>query len=522
MGKLWFHATFYTMNKENEYVEALYTEGGLIRDTGTEAELVEKYSEKIEETIDLDGAFAYPGFVDSHLHMIGHGERLMRLDLSHVSSSVEMLQLLLEQKEKADQWIIGEGWNENNFIDRKIFHRMELDEISDDKPMFLTRICRHAALVNSKALEMAGITKDTINPEGGVIVKDAEGEPTGLLLDEAVELVKEVMPGVSDRYIKKALMVSIKDLYKKGLVGGHTEDLAYYRDPLETIKAFDELVEEGELPLRAHLLVNHKAFEKVPYEQLHRSGAFVETGAMKIFADGALGGRTALLSEPYADDPSTSGVAIHNQMQLDQLVVDARNKGMDVAIHVIGDKALEMALTAIERAPRAPGRDRLIHVQVARKDLRERMKKLPVILDIQPRFVASDFPWVQERLGLSRMEESFAWKTLLDEGLICAGGSDAPIEPVDPLLGIHAAVTRKKPTENHQGYQPEQKLSMYEAIQLFTTASAYAIQKEHVAGKLSKGFYADMTILSNDLFKMEPDQILDTEILGVVIAEQRK
>ncbi|WP_413379064.1 amidohydrolase [Alkalihalobacillus sp. 1P02AB] len=520
MGTLWINATFYTMESEGESIEAIFVKDGLIKAVGLKEQLLHRYKQEITETIDLEGAFVYPGFVDSHLHMIGHGEKLLRLDLSEVYSSNEMYELLKKQANRDDKWIIGDGWNENNFVERKIFHCSELDLISNEKPMILSRVCRHAALVNSKALELAGITKDTPNPDGGVIVKDIQGQPTGLLLDEAVELVKRVMPNVQMLYIEKALRLAVDDMLAHGLVGGHTEDLAYYGDPLGTLSVFEQVIEQGEQKFRAHLLVNHKAVEQVGAINLRREGRYVETGALKIFADGALGGRTALLSHPYTDDPSTSGVAIHTQEQLNDLVKLARENNMNVAIHVIGDGALEMTLNAIEAFPATSGRDRLIHVQVARKDLRERMKKLPVILDVQPRFVASDFPWVQERLGMERLKESFAWKTLLNDGLACAGGSDAPIEPVDPLLGIHAAITRRKPEEGHQGYNPNERLTPFEAVQLFTTGSAYAINRENFFGKLREGYVADMTVLSKDLFQIEPDEILKAEVLKTIVDGQ--
>ncbi|MDT8859383.1 amidohydrolase [Alkalihalobacillus sp. MEB130] len=521
MGTLWFNGTCFTMRKENESVSAIYIENGKIRALGNKDDLEERYGGNIEIKHDLQGKFLYPGFVDSHLHIIGHGEKLIRLDLSEVNEAAEMRTLLERnyKETKEDHWVFGEGWNENNFPDRKIFHRSELDEIAPDKPMFLTRICRHAALVNTKALELAGITKETKDPNGGVIVKDDKGEPTGFLLDTAADLVKEVIPGASDEYVKQALTVAIKDMFQVGLVGGHTEDLHYYGGFKQTFDQFLHVINGNEVKFRAHLLVHHEAvaeMEKEGYE-IGEVTPFIELGAVKIFADGALGGRTAFLSDPYTDDPSTSGVAIHTEESLQQLVKKAREKNRAVAIHTIGDAALDMALTALERYPVKEGRDRLIHVQVVDDSLLERMKKLNVILDLQPRFVASDFPWVMERLGEERIQQSFAWKTLLNSGLHCAGGSDAPIEPVDPLLGIHAAVARTRLGEQHEGYLPKQKLTPFEAVQLFTSGSAYAIEKERERGLLAEGFVADFTILDKNLFEIEPEDILHTNVMMTVV-----
>ncbi len=523
MGTLWFGGKIYTLEQENDTVEAVYTENGRIIKTGSESELTSMFGNEITNRTDLKGNVMIPGFVDSHLHMIGHGEKLLRLDLSQAKSAEEMKELLIEKVKQAseDEWIIGEGWNENNFTDRKIFHRAELDDIAPHHPMMLTRVCRHAILANSIALNLAGISDHTPDPEGGVIMRDNDGKATGYLLDRAQELVKDAMPEVSLDFLERALTSSVDDLVSKGVTGGHSEDLNYYGGFKRTYETFINVI-NGQRKFRANLLVHHEVIEEMRRQGLGFGDGtnFVELGAMKIFADGALGGRTALLSHPYNDSPDTSGVAIHSIEGLTELVREARGHDMPVAIHVIGDLALEYAIEAIEQYPAAYGlRDRLIHTQVIRKDLLERLNQLSVVLDIQPRFVASDFPWVTERLGEERMTWSFAWKTLLESGVPIAGGSDAPIEPVDPLLGIHAAVTRKRPNESHEGYYPEQKLSVFEAVTLFTGGSAYAIGREEERGKIKENFDADFTVLDRDIFHCNPDLILETKAVMTVVDE---
>ncbi|WP_283153878.1 amidohydrolase [Guptibacillus hwajinpoensis] len=523
MGTLWFGGKIYTLEHENETVEAVYTENGRIKKVGSKSELTSMFEKEMTEKHDLKGKVMIPGFVDSHLHMIGHGEKLLRLDLSEATSAEEMKRHLINKVNDTASfdWVIGEGWNENNFQDRKIFHRDELDDIAPNNPMMLTRVCRHAILANSIALDLAGITDDTPDPEGGVIMRDNEGRATGYLLDRAQELVKDAMPEVSTEYLEKALSCSVDDLVAKGVTGGHSEDLNYYGGFKRTYETFVNVI-NGQRKFRANLLVHHEVIEQMRKQGLGFGDGtnYVELGAMKIFADGALGGRTALLSDPYNDSPDTSGVAIHSIEGLAELVKKARVHGMPVAIHVIGDLALEYAIEAIEQYPAPYGlRDRLIHTQVMRDDLLKRLKELSVILDIQPRFVASDFPWVMERLGEARMTWSFAWKTLLDSGVPIAGGSDAPIEPVNPLLGIHAAVTRKRPEETHSGYYSEQKLSVFESVSLFTKGSAFAIGREHERGLIKENFEADFTVLNRDIFNCDPDLILETEAVMTVIDE---
>ncbi|WP_216828949.1 amidohydrolase [Alkalihalobacterium elongatum] len=524
MATLWYDGTFYTMKEEDEKVEAVLTKDGVIKAIGNVTDIERNFEREITKKISINGGYAYPGFVDSHLHMIGHGERLIRLDLSEVNSALKMKDLLLEKVNEAEagDWIIGEGWNENNFSDRKIFHFTELDEIAPNHPMLLKRVCRHALLANSKAMELADVKVETPDPQGGVIVRDTDGQPTGYFLDEAQELIKQVVPEDSKHYLHKALSKSVDDMLKLGLVGGHTEDLSYYGSPDRPLQAFEEVIDGNKRKFRAHLLVHHQVAKTVEEEHTSKfkDHPYIELGAVKIFADGALGGRTALLSAPYNDAPDTTGVAIHSEEEFGEIVQFARSIKKPVAIHTIGDLAVEYALNALEKYPligELP--DRLIHVQVLRPELVERMKKLPLILDIQPSFVATDFPWVEERLGYERLSLAFAWKSLLDNGFVCAGGSDAPIESVNPLVGIHAAVTRRKLTEDHEGYLPNQKLSMFEAIQLYTSGSAAAINKQDKYGIISEGYAADFTILEKDLFSLKGNNIIEANPIMTVVDE---
>ncbi|MFA9558750.1 amidohydrolase [Evansella sp. AB-rgal1] len=518
MGTLWYGGKIRTLQHETHVAEAVYVKNGKIVEVGTKTNLEDKFQTEITDYQAFRGVM-YPGFVDSHLHMIGHGEKLIRLDLSEVCSIEQLNTVLKKAVDNTDPntWVIGEGFNENLFPDKVVPNRLVLDKISTRHPIYLSRVCRHAAVTNTYGLQLANIHKQTENPPGGVIEKDEEGNPTGYLLDQAQELLKEVMPKKDFTYVKKALVKSLEDLYENGFVGGHTEDLFYYGDPVRTLTTFYEVIDGEQKKFRANLLVHHEALQSIlAHDQ--EDHPYVVLDSVKIFADGALGGRTALLSVPYSDDPTTSGVAIHSQEELDNIVQNARKVNMSVAIHVIGDLALEYAVNSIEKYPVSKGkRDRLIHLQVTREDLIERLKKLSVVLDIQPRFVASDFPWVQERLGEERMPYSFAWKTLLQAGLHCAGGSDAPIEPVNPLLGIHAAVTRRKLEETHEGYGSSEKLTLFESLQLFTNGSATAIGKEGERGVIEEGYTADFTVLSDDLFELEPDAWLNVQVYQTIV-----
>lgn len=515
MKTIWHNGKLFTMDQEGETVEAVVTENGKIVAIGNYDDL----KNEAEESIDLKGSVLYPGFIDNHMHIIGHGQKLLSLDLSKAASSDEMMKMLLNAYPdlKEDEWFIGEGWNENNFADRKIFTRQELDQVTKS-PMVLKRTCRHAAVANTKALELAGITKDTPDPNDGVIGRDENGEPNGLLKEGPMDRLLQLIPEPTEEMLTKALDKSVDDLLSLGLTGAVTDDLGYYGDYRNPLQAFKNVIGEKK-KFRAHLLRRSTVFTQLMEDEATYDEPWIDPGEMKFFIDGSLGGSTALLGGPYADDPSTSGTAVLTDQEIDEHVATARKYGQAVAMHMIGDGAVEKGLDAIERHPVPEGkRDRLIHVNVLRDDLVERMKKLPVVLDIQPAFVASDFPWVMDRLGEDRLDWAYAWKRLVDEGFICGAGSDAPIEEVDPLLGIYAAVARRKPDETHEGYLPKEKLSRYEAVSLFTTGSAATIGKADSRGKLRIGFDADFTILDRDLFEVDVDEILNAEVVMTVVA----
>ncbi|SKB04467.1 amidohydrolase [Sporosarcina newyorkensis] len=515
MKTIWHNALFYTMQTEGQTIEALLTENGKITAIGYYDEL----EDQAEKSVDLQGAVVYPGFIDNHMHIIGQGEKLLRLDLSRADSSDEMMDMLLRAYPDLpeDEWFIGEGWDENNFTDKKIFTRHELDRVTSS-PMLLKRTCWHAAVVNTKALELAGITKDTPDPVDGVIVRDDNGEPTGLLKEGAMQYVLQLLPEPSETYVTKALQTSVDHLFSVGLTGVVTDDLGYYGDYKTPLNAFKNVLGE-ERKFRTYLLRHFSVFPQMMDNQATYKEPWVEPGEMKFFIDGAFGGSTALLSTPYTDEPDNVGTAVLTDEELEECVKLARKYDEAVAIHMIGDLAVEKALDVIEKYPAPIGkRDRFIHVLMLRENLVERMAKLPIVLDIQPAFVPSDFPWVQNRLGTDRLEWSYAWKRLLDKGFICGGGSDAPIEDPNPLLSIHAAIARRKPFEQHEGYLPNQKISRYEAIQLFTSGAAATIGKANSRGLLAVGFDADFTILEEDIFSVETDHIPEISVRMTVVA----
>lgn len=505
MKTLWTDGHIFTMDTEFEKVEAVLVENGKVIQTGTKEQL----TPLADHVHSLQGAAMYPGFVDSHIHLIGHGEKLSYVDLS-TFTSIQTIVNEVTSRVKKDEWFIAEGWNDNKLVEDRSITCKDLDHI-EVTPVVLKRICRHVLVANTKAMELAGITNDTPNPIGGIIGKDEHGNLNGLFYDEAQQLITSCIPAVTTEYLQQVIEASVADLQSKGLTGVHTEDMAYYGPYTVPLDAYRRAIGSG---FRTHLLRHHEVFEQMQREEPTN---FIEFGAMKIFIDGSLGGHTALLSEDYSDSPGNRGVAVHDSTKLENLVKVARKYDENIAVHVIGDQAVEIILDLIEKYPPPVGkRDRLIHVNVLRDDLVKRMAHLPVVLDIQPMFVPSDFPWVIDRLGKERLKWAYAWKSLLDYGFDCSGGSDSPIEVADPLLGMDAAANNK--------FLRDQELTAYEAISLFTIGSAKVIGKEHIRGKIKSGFDADFTIVDRPLTKetFSTAKVVQTVVNGEIVFNSEK
>lgn len=521
MGRLWFGGSVYTMENEGDAVEAVYTESGFIKAVGTYERLYHDFYDKIDNEVNLKGKTMLPGLVDSHMHIIGHGEKLLHLDLSQMKSPEEIKEALLNRTANLSEgeWLIGEGWNENQWDNPEIISKKELDEICPDNPMMLTRVCRHALLANTKAMDMSYINDQTPDPQGGIIVRDENGDTTGLFLDTAQELIKQAMPDVSQEFLQQLIKIAVDDLLAKGLVGGHSEDLNYYGGFLKTYNAFLNAINGNEKKFKAHLLVHHEVMEDMINQNLgYLNGTeYIELGAVKIFSDGALGGRTAWLTQEYTDDPDNYGVAIHNSDYLEKIVLSARAHGLPIAVHAIGDQAVDEITKLIKKYPLQNGaRDRIIHGQILNDFSLKMLQDLPVAVDIQPAFVSSDFPWAVDRLGEDRIKLAYAWKTMLDSGVLCAGSSDAPIEDANPLQGIQAAMLRKSYYDG-EVYQPEERLSLFESVRLYTVGSASAITQENKRGLIIDGYTADFTILEEDIFQVDPEHIHEIEVAMTVV-----
>jgi predicted amidohydrolase YtcJ len=513
----------YTLDKNHPIVEAVVVENGRIVEVGSHSDMLLQWGCRDSKIIDLQGKLVTPGLIDSHLHLSGVAFNFLDLDLTGVRSKSEMLEQI---KKKANniapgKWLIGMGWDENLFTDSTLPTIEELDYVAPHFPIYLKRICHHAFLVNSKALEISNYHSEIDVPKGGTVVLDPyTKKPTGLLLESASKLITKYIPDRTYEELKTGLEQAMKFAIKKGLTSVHSNDPAYLGGLEQTYKMYDELINQKGIALRCNLLIDYP-FLKDLKDRGMKTGfgnEKLQIGAIKIFADGAFGRRTALLSEAYHDAPGQFGEAMQELNVLTNMVQEAREFSMPIAVHTIGDQALEIVLNVLDQFPSVKFRDRIIHASLTREDLVKRLANPSRIADIQPRFVAGDYPWVRERVGEVREDYLYAWKTFLENGVLCAGGSDAPVEPVDPLLGIHAAVTRRAPGQAHEGWNPEEKLSILEAVKLFTIGGAYATNEEQQKGTITRGKLADMTVYSKDLFSIaDPDELLETHIEMTII-----
>ncbi|WP_042355733.1 amidohydrolase, partial [Bacillus rubiinfantis] len=438
----------YTLDEQLPKVEAVVVENGKIIDLGAHNEMALHWGSAGTKTVDLQGKMVTPGLIDSHMHLSGVAFHFLDLDLTGVTSKADMLRKIKQRADTTppEKWLLGMCWDENLFTDGSIPTIEELDAVAPHCPIYLKRVCHHAFLVNSKALEIAGYHPASEVPSGGTVVLDENTKkPTGLLLESASQLITRHIPERTYAELKNGLAQAMKFAVSKGLTGVHTNDTSYLGGLEQTFRMYDECLNQDGLDLRCQLLIDF------PYLANLKEGNMgagygnekLQIGAIKIFADGAFGRRTALLSEAYSDAPGQFGDAMHTQEELYQIVKAIRKQDMPVAIHTIGDQALENVLDVLEQFPAVTYRDRIIHASLLNDATIKRLISPSRIVDIQPRFVVSDYPWIKDRIGAGRERYLYAWDTLISAGVSCAGGSDSPVEPLDPLLGIHAAVTRR-------------------------------------------------------------------------------
>ena len=533
LDKLFINGEIYSMKKEGEKFQSLGVKDGKITFLGTDEEAKNVSS---KELIDLKGKMMIPGMADAHLHLYAYCQNLTFVDLSKVHNIDEMINLMKEKVKnvKKGDWVKGVNFDQSKWKENRFPTLEEMDSISKDNPVIIKRCCLHAVVANSKALKIAGIGKNYQAGSGGIVELDKDSMPNGILREQSTKVFDDILPDpLKDIEVQKKIMQDVlNDMSSKGITTIHTyaAKIWQYNEDINIYKNFEK---EGKLPLRVTVCID-ELFEPeiLTKEKLNNPYRKVQLGAYKIFSDGSMGSRSAALKEPYSDDPENSGFMLFTQEELNNKILTGYEHGLQPAIHAIGDRALDMTLAAIEytlKTTKEKGMTdeeqknrlpfRIIHVQMIDDDLLERMKKLPLVLDIQPIFLCTDLHWIEDRIGKERLKGSFALKTMEKAGLIQTGGSDCPVETYEPLKGIYAAVTRQD-MEGYpiEGFLPEERLSVYEALCMYTKNVPYATGQESVLGTLEIGKFADLTVLEKNLFKIDKKEIKDVKVEQTYVA----
>jgi predicted amidohydrolase YtcJ len=506
-----------TLDPKTPRAEALAVLGGRVLHAGGADECRAALGPG-HEAEDLRGAWVIPGLADSHIHFTWYARGLREVDVEPTASAEEAAELVRERVAGAapGEWVLGSGWNFNRWHDRRPPERAQLDRVAPDNPVALRSKDRHSLWVNSRALELAGITAQTPDPPGGKIVRGPGGEPSGWLLEDARDPVWEAQG--------RAPQSSLKDLLKEAFPSALALGITTIHDfdGREAIEAYTELRADDELPIRVLKSVPLDSLDWALAEGL-RSGQgdeWLRIGSLKIFTDGALGSHSALMLDAYSGEPGNTGVEVTPPDELQELVLRAARGGLSCALHAIGDRANRNALDAFERARRegvgAGLRHRIEHVQHLHPDDLPRLRELDIIASMQPLHATSDMETADALLG-DRPLLSYAWRTLQTSGVRLAFGSDCPVEPLDPWLGFHAAVTRQRDGLPPGGWQPHERLSPEEALRAFTEGAAWCSVEERLKGHLARGMFADFVLLGADPLEGPPDKIAETRPLATYV-----
>lgn len=531
MDLILYNGSIITVDREIPAARAVAVQGGLIKAVGEDREIL-ALRQAGTEVLDLQGKGVVPGFNDSHMHMFGYALTRGMVDLRRSTGIDDLIAAIRgyiqENGIGGGAWVFGWGWDQTGFREKRMPNREDLDRVSAEHSIVLMRTCGHVCSVNTVALKGAGIFESAPPVEGGHVDVDGSGKPTGILKEKAMDLVLSLFPPMDKEMLKALIIMAADDFLRAGLTSVQTDDLANFSGSAEELlQAYFELDSGGQMPLRVNAQLLLPSMDKLRafLELGHKTGDgndFFKIGPLKLLTDGSLGGRTAALAAAYADAPGDCGIPIFSREELELLVGTAHAAGMQVAAHAIGDGAIEMVLdaykTAQEKYPRRDPRFRVIHASLARPDLLERFRAQGVVADIQPAFVPSDYPFIEERLGHKRADWAYCWKEFVKRGISLGGGSDCPVETHDPLQGLHAALTRQDTAGNPSGgWRPEQRLSLEEALQIYTLGSAYCTFEEQSKGSITPGKLADLVVLSHDIGRIEPNAIKDVTVEKTIL-----
>ena len=529
------NAKIATMDKENPFAEAAIVKDGKFAFCGAQAE-AEKLVSAETEVLDCGGKLLMPSFNDSHMHYLHYVKTKLSVDLWGTVSVEDIVNKMSTAFEHFDKesglWLIGEGWNHDYFTEgeKRFPTAADLDKISEDYPVLIMRACYHVGVLNTKGMMLMGLDSKKAAELGAFCETDENGNPNGVIKENYFDEVKSKLPYPDLSVLIRMMLESQDDLYEQGITAVQSDDVKYAPEG----RAYEMLDELKKASLDGRLKIHYaeqalsqtKAEVDDWFSHDHykmRDGSF-KVSCLKILSDGSLGARTAFLEKPYADDPSTSGIKIYTQEVLDYFVLEAQKRNTPVAIHAIGNGAMEMCLNAIENAknacPEYSPLHAIVHCQITSKEQVKRLCRLGIMPLTQPVFIDYDMHIVYDRVGKELAETSYVWKDYLDGGVHEAFGTDCPVENFKPMRGIYCAVTRKD-CKGKGPYLPEQAVSMYDALYAYTAEGAYVSGDEDIRGKIKAGMEADFIILDRDLFEIPEEEILETKVLETYIGGER-
>lgn len=530
-GKVWTGEDAQGASGSGRFAQAVAIAAGRILEVGTDAQ-VHGYIGTYTKVIHLRGRLVVPGFIDSHAHFVEGGFQLLAVDLKDARSEEEFVRRIADKARSLapGRWMLGGRWDEQAWPSAELPTRWQIDPVTPNHPVLLSRYDGHAALANSLALRLAGVTRDSKEPADGVIVREAKsGEPTGVLKDGAIDLVGRVVPKPTEAEMEEAFRAALGEAARVGVTSVHNittdEDSATgsFADEIQLARRAER---EGRLTVRLYEIIPIARWERLADAGISEGmgSDFVKLGAVKGFADGSLGSGTAWMFEPFDDEPGNRGLPMglmDPPSKMEALVRSASQAQIQSCVHAIGDRAVAEMLDLYARVggdKAASFRFRIEHAQHVRPEDFAHFAGLGVIASMQPYHAIDDGRWAEKRLGARRSRTSYAWRSMLKAGAPLAFGSDWPVAPLDPLLGVYAAVTRATLDGKHpQGWFPEERLSAEEALHAYTTGGAYAAFEEKEKGTIAPGKLADLVVLSDDLFSIPPEKIRDARIVMTIV-----
>ena len=509
----------YTADDTRPLVEAFAVRGNRIVFTGSARE-ASALRGPTTRVVDAGGRTIIPGMVDGHAHFAGLAQTLRAVDLTGTKSLDEVIERVRAKAATLPKgtWITGRGWDQNAWGDTRFPTHDRLSAAVPDHPVMLVRVDGHANFVNAAAMQQAGVTRTTKDPSGGKIIRDAQGQPTGVFIDKAQDLVGDKVPELSRDEMRAALKDAVTLMHRYGLVGMH--DAGASR---ANIDLFEEMAKQGELGLRLYVMIGDNAealrhyFAMGPRSALYDGQVWVR--AVKLYADGAMGSRGAALLEPYSDDPNNTGLLLSAPSHILEVAEAGLKAGFQINTHAIGDRGNRVVLDAYEKAlatvPRADHRFRVEHAQILHQDDIPRFAQLGVIPSMQASHQTSDMYWIGKRLGPTRLYGAYAWQSLLQTGVVIPNGSDFPVEAVNPLISFHASIARQDARDwPAGGWYPEQRMSREDALRSMTLWPAYAGFQEKEMGSLTPGKYADFVMLDQDIMRVPVELVLKTQVVS--------